>query len=132
MSRMKDNQNYKILVVDDSNTNNFLIEGILKKRGYNVTSVTRGNDALKLLKKEKRDLILLDLMMPGISGFDFLNQLKSDTELASIPVVVVSAKTGTKTEKQVLEAGAFSYVSKPLRIQNVLDVVIKALGQDKF
>ncbi|MBU0487317.1 MAG: response regulator [Bacteroidetes bacterium] len=129
---MKDNQNYKILVVDDSNTNNFLIEGILKKRGYNVTSVTRGNDALKLLKKEKRDLILLDLMMPGISGFDFLNQLKSDTELASIPVVVVSAKTGTKTEKQVLEAGAFSYVSKPLRIQNVLDVVIKALGQDKF
>jgi len=127
---MKDLQDIRILVVDDSNTNNFLLEGILRKRGFQVSSATRCSEAFKMLKKEERDLVLLDLMMPGISGFDMLDKMKDDENYKDIPVIVISAKTGPKTEREVLAAGANAYLPKPVRIQALVEVVSRVLNID--
>ena len=105
-----------ILIVDDSTTNQVLLEAILHEEGFETVTAFSAREAFKIIEKEKPELILLDLLMPEISGFDFLKKIKAMHELSSIPVFVVSA-VGTEENKDTcMELGAADFFSKPIDI----------------
>ena len=101
-----------ILIVDDDATSLKLATGILEDE-YRVAAAISGEMALKYLKNNTPDLILLDLNMPDLDGFEVMEKLKEDPHWSTIPVVFLSASQTPKIEAQCLEAGALDYVSKP-------------------
>jgi two-component system, sensor histidine kinase and response regulator len=103
----------KILIVDDEHANQFLLEGLLGANGYETITASDGDECLKILEKEKPDLILLDIMMPRMSGLEVLQKINHSEALRQIPVIMVSAKTGMSDIKKALEDGAIDYIRKP-------------------
>ena len=85
-------------------------------------------DALRLIATEKPDIIILDIMMPEVSGLDILRQIRQDSELISIPVVVVSAKSMPADIRIGMEAGASTYLTKPVGFLELKQAVEQALG----
>jgi CheY-like chemotaxis protein len=116
-----------ILVVDDSNTNTLLLNAILKEKGYQINTSLSVKEASASITKQKPDLILLDLLMPKISGFDFLRLLKRDEETRDIPVMVISAITDEGVVKSIMELGAVDFLKKPIDIQYLVDPVEELL-----
>ncbi|MDP4144728.1 MAG: diguanylate cyclase [Bacillota bacterium] len=106
--------NTKILVVDDNNMNVRLLKEILEDEGYEVYSCLEGLSVLKTTYEVKPDAILLDIMMPGIDGFQVCSLLKKDFETKDIPVIMVTAKNSGNDIKDALELGAFDYIKKPI------------------
>lgn len=103
----------KILIVDDEQDLVKLIRYHLEKEGYKITAAYNGEDALFLARKERPELIILDLMLPGIDGLEVCKRLKTSQELASIAIVMLTAK-GEKEDITVgLRLGADDYVTKP-------------------
>ncbi len=107
----------KVLVVDDSSTSIFLLESLLKEKGYNVFTATTGEAGLKSVKINNPDLILLDIMMPKKTGFEVLEILKSDAKTSHIPVIIISAKIEQREIDRGLSLGAYAYLIKPLDIE---------------
>lgn len=103
-----------ILVVDDVSANVKLLEAKLSNEYYDVLTAKDGYEALKQAKEHKPDLILLDVMMPGMDGFETCSRLKSDPELSHIPVVMVTALSEPSDRVQGLESGADDFVTKPI------------------
>jgi len=103
-----------ILVVDDIETNRELLSRRLRRDGHRVAMASGGRQALKMLSEEKFDLVLLDLMMPGINGFQVLSHMKEDPELKILPVIMVSAFDDTDSVIRCIEAGADDYLPKPI------------------
>lgn len=109
-----------ILVVDDTTDNLTLMSGLLKG-AYKVQLATSGEKALKLLESDPLpDLILLDIMMPGLSGYEVCQRLKADRRLRHIPVIFLTAMTATEDEKRGLEMGAADFITKPVNPPIVL------------
>ena len=103
-----------ILVVDDTPDNLSLMSGLLKDR-YRVKVANNGEKAIKIVQSESQpDLILLDIMMPGLSGYDVCQILKSDPNSRHIPIIFLTAMTGTDDEKKGLELGAVDFITKPV------------------
>ena len=109
-----------ILIVDDSTANLMLLESILKEHGYNVRAAISGELALMTIKRQAPDIILLDVNMPGMNGYEVCRALKADTLLAEIPVIFVSAATDTADKLRAFEEGGVDYVTKPFQTQEVL------------
>jgi len=103
----------RILVVDDNASNRDLLSRRLQREGYRVTSVEGGAAALAMIAAEGFDLVLLDLMMPGMSGFEVLNRLKADGGTRHIPVIMISALDELDSTVRCIEAGAEDYLPKP-------------------
>ena len=103
----------RILVVDDNASNRDLLSRRLQRQGHTVLQAEDGAIALALVEKEALDLVLLDLMMPGISGYDVLALLKSDPRFREIPVIMISALTELDSIVRCIEAGADDYLAKP-------------------
>jgi adenylate cyclase len=103
----------RILVVDDNASNRDLLSRRLQRQGHTVLQAEDGTIALALVKKEAFDLVLLDMMMPGISGYDVLTMLKSDPRFREIPVIMISALTELDSIVRCIEAGADDYLAKP-------------------
>ena len=108
---------YKILVVDDDTTINTMIKKLLSENGYDITSAYSGTEAMLLLEKEKFNLIILDLMLPGISGEDILQDLKKNNY---IPVIGLSAKDDTASKVNLFKLGADDYITKPFDTEELL------------
>ncbi len=104
----------RILVVDDILPNVKLLEAKLKQEYYDVLTATSGADALRLVEEQYPDLILLDVMMPGMDGYEVCRRLKSNPDTAHIPVVMVTALTDTEDKVAGLEAGADDFLTKPI------------------
>jgi len=103
----------KILVVDDEENIRELVRYNLAREGYQVTTVGSGEEALKQVSSKPPDLIVLDLMLPGMDGFDVCRQLKNDSRTAHIPIVMLTVK-GEESDIVVgLELGADDYITKP-------------------
>ncbi|MCB1644514.1 MAG: two-component system response regulator [Pseudomonadales bacterium] len=102
-----------ILVVDDAPENIDVLVGILHE-DYEVKAAINGDIALRIARRSPPDLILLDIMMPGIDGYEVCRQLKEDHLLKHIPVIFITAKLGVKDEVKGFEAGAVDYISKPV------------------
>lgn len=118
----------KILVVDDSSTNVVLLNAVLEQNGFEVASALNVREAYKYLKKKKPDLILLDLLMPVTSGFEFLEEIKGSDNMKDIPVVIVSAVGTRKNKEQTKNLGAVSFISKPVNIDELLTTVRELLN----
>jgi adenylate cyclase len=103
----------RILVVDDNASNRDLLSRRLQREGYRVTSAEGGAAALAMIAAEGFDLVLLDLMMPGMSGFEVLSRLKADGGTRHIPVIMVSALDELDSTVRCIEAGAEDYLPKP-------------------
>ena len=119
----------KILVVDDVLVNVQLLNTYLTAEGYQVVSANDGEKALTAARSEKPDLILLDLMMPDIDGWEVYRQMKADPNLAGIPVIVVTAKAQSIDKVLGLHiAKVEDYVTKPFGPQELLASITKVLG----
>ena len=120
---MKKIPNSKILVVDDSSTNIVLLEAILNGQGYQIETAQSVKEAYQIIKKEAVNLILLDLLMPKVSGYDFLKEIKSNNSTKDIPVIIVSAVSDPENRKKSIEMGALDFINKPIDIQDFLNKV---------
>ena len=103
----------KILIVDDLPDNSNLLARLVKDQGYEASVAFNGPQALELAAAERPDVILLDVMMPGMDGIEVCRRLKADEELRNIPVILVTAKDLDEDVVRGLDAGADDYVTKP-------------------
>ncbi len=103
----------KVIIVDDEKDILELVFYNLKKEGFEISTSTNGEDALKLIRDEKSDLIILDLMLPGIQGMDLCKILKSSEETSRIPIIMLTAKNEEVDKVLGLEMGADDYITKP-------------------
>ena len=110
----------RILVVDDEPDIVALVVYHLAKAKYKVSSATSGSDALALAKRERPALVVLDLMLPGMSGFDVLEQLRADANTASIAVLMLTARKEEPDRIRGLELGADDYLTKPFSPQELV------------
>ena len=109
----------RILVVDDTPQNVRLLEAILIPRGYTVLPATSGQQALDLVAEQLPDLVLLDIMMPGLDGHDVCRRLRADPDTALLPVVMVTA-SGDQNKVKALESGADDFIPKPVNQSELL------------
>ena len=108
-----------IMIVDDTKDNINILRQFLAKFGFKTTVAFNGEMALDLIPKLKPDLILLDIMMPGIDGYEVCIRLKKDAELKNIPVIFITARGDTKDVVEGFEAGAVDFITKPFRPEEV-------------
>ena len=109
-----------VLVVDDEENDRELLRDLLEKQGHQVTEAENGKQALEGIKKAPPDVILLDVMMAGMDGFEVCRRLKADPETAPIPILLVTSLTGRSDRLTGIEAGANDFISKPIDTQDVL------------
>ncbi|MHB8067740.1 MAG: response regulator [Desulfobaccales bacterium] len=107
------NQKPRILLVDDEPMNVALLEAVLVSRGYEVTPATNGIEALDLIHKDNIDLVLLDIMMPEMDGFEVCRRIKDDERLRDIPIILLTALHSKQDRIKGIEAGAEDFISKP-------------------
>ena len=117
----------KILVVDDLPENVFMLQDRLEHEGYEVITAYDGLTGIERTRNELPDLILSDVMMPGITGFEVCKTLANDMKTKNIPIILVTAKIGAEDTKEGLEAGAFDYIKKPFNRIELLARVNSAL-----
>jgi DNA-binding response OmpR family regulator len=117
-----------VLIVEDEEDAAELFAEMMRVSGFRVLKITTSAPAIDLLTNEKPDLVILDIMMPDISGLDILRQMRRDPTLAHIPVVVVSAKGTPSDIKTGMDAGAFTYLTKPVGFLELKEAVSRALG----
>ena len=103
-----------VLVVDDDPVNRLLLSGALERNGHRVTTAEDGSRALDLLRAKRFDVVLLDVVMPGMDGYGVLERLKSDPELRHIPVIMVTAVDDPESAVRCIELGADDYLPKPI------------------
>ncbi|MBA4322251.1 MAG: hypothetical protein C0408_05475, partial [Odoribacter sp.] len=113
MEKEQKNSAPSVLVVDDNVRNLQVLGGFLQAEGMSVEFALDGNSALDWLMKKKFDLILLDIMMPGIDGYEVCSRIKKNTGLNGIPVIFLTAKTDSDSIVKGFECGAVDYVTKP-------------------
>ena len=104
----------KILIIDDEFPMRYLIEHQLKREGFDVALAKDGPDGLTAVSKHKPDLVVLDVMMPGMDGFTVCENMRADEQLSRVPVIMLSAKTDVQSKRRGLEVGAAKYLTKPI------------------
>ncbi|MCA3180147.1 MAG: response regulator [Burkholderiaceae bacterium] len=110
----------KIMVVDDSPTERFFIADLLAKRGYVVVTAESGVEALAKIRLERPSLVVMDVVMPGASGFQVVRTLTRDPETQSIPVILCTSKSAETDRIWGLRQGAREYVTKPVNAEELL------------
>ena len=118
----------KILIVDDLSTERLLMRSILEPRGFQIVEAVDGEQALVLCEQERPDLVLLDIVLPKVDGFQICRRIKRDPELSATPVILVSSKTQDSDRFWGLKQGASDYLNKPLQSAQVLGAVQKLLA----
>lgn len=116
----------KVLVVDDSPTELHVLTQLLEKHGYSVVTADSGEEGVRKAKSERPDLVLMDIVMPGMNGFQATRSISKDPETAKIPVIVCSSKDQETDKAWGLRQGAKDYIVKPIR-ESELMAKIKAL-----
>ena len=114
-----------ILIVDDNRTNVAIMEEILEN--YQVISATGGEEALKQARDLRPDLILLDIMMPGIDGYEVCTQLRKDERSKDIPIIFLTAKTEKEDIDKAFGIGGQDYIAKPFDANDLMEKVKKYL-----
>ncbi len=120
---MKLKKDVCILVVDDSTTNVVLLEAIFFERGYKIETAYNAKEAYAVIEKRTPDLILLDLLMPQINGFDLFKQLRKNRNTKDTPVIVVSAATDEENVDKIMKMGAVDFIKKPIDLEYLVDKV---------
>ena len=113
----------KVLVIEDNPSNMVVARTILEHNGHLVLSSSDAEHGLKLAHSDHPDLILMDIQLPNMNGFDATRLLKSDPETKAIPVVALTAYAMSKDERSAFEAGCDGYLTKPYKIEGLLEVL---------
>lgn len=116
-----------ILIVDDEAIILRLLEVNFRLAGFSVETAARGEDALAKIAVRRPDVIVLDLMLPGLSGLQVLERMRADPEAASVPVVMLSARTQDEDRERSYALGVANYVTKPFEPSDLVEVVRRAL-----
>lgn len=116
-----------LLVVDDEEMMGVVLSGVFEDAGFSVRTATNGEDAIRLIGERLPDVLLLDIIMPGLSGMDVLRRLKSVDE--SIPVILMTAMAGVSGAVEAMRAGAYDYIAKPFHNEDLLRIVGAAAKQ---
>lgn len=111
---------FKLLVVDDVQTNVLLLKALLSKEGYGIMIANNGQEALERIQSELPDLILLDVMMPGMDGFEVAGRLKEKEEYVNIPIMFLTALDDTESIVKGFKLGASDFISKPFRKEELM------------
>ena len=117
-----------VLIIDDMSTHLLLLQTILDEEGYTTITYSNPVEAIKELYKGHINIMLLDIMMPGMDGFQVLDIIKEDNKISKIPIIVISAKTDSWSIKNALDKGAFDYITKPINIQDLRNKLKVALN----
>ena len=118
----------KILIVDDSLTSRTLNRILTKRAGYEVVSAQNGKEALKLVGSETPDLILMDVMMPGMDGLEVCRLLRKQEKTAAIPIVLLTFQVGDESVRDGYESGCTAYLKKPVEEAELLGTLQRYLG----
>ena len=118
----------KILLVEDQEMNRDMLSRRLKKRGYEVVIAVDGVEGLEQARSESPDLILMDMSLPVMDGWEATRQLKADEATRSIPVVALTAHAMSTDREKALEAGCDAYETKPVELPKLLETIEKLLN----
>ena len=118
----------KILIVDDEDDILHFLALVLREKGYEVVTASGGHEALTQAQIEQPDLVLLDIMMPQMDGWEVLKLLRVDEETAHIPVAMLSARTEAKDRVQGLQEGVVDYICKPFSLKELLSKIEQVLA----
>src|SRR3981189_720519 len=106
----------RLLIVDDISDNRVILRRRFQRRGFDVVEAECGLTAIELIDKESFDLVLLDVMMPGMDGIETLKRIRSQNSASALPVIMVTAKSESSNIVDALELGANDYVTKPVHL----------------
>jgi two-component system, cell cycle response regulator DivK len=112
-----------VLIVEDNELNTKLFRDLLLSRGHRVVETREGKEALNLARSEKPNLILMDIQLPEISGFELIKLIKQDSSISSIPVVAVTAFAMKGDEEKIRQSGCDDYLAKPISVGSFLQKV---------
>jgi two-component system cell cycle response regulator DivK len=112
-----------VLIVEDNELNMKLFHDLLEADGYRTVQTRSGNDAMRLAREHRPDLILMDIQLPEVSGLEVTRWLKDDEELRSIPVIAVTAFAMKGDEERIRAGGCEGYISKPISVAKFLQTV---------
>ncbi|MCX7046248.1 MAG: response regulator [Candidatus Sumerlaeota bacterium] len=121
----------KVLAVDDESDILLIIHTSLESEGFDVVTASNGFDALALAEEAKPDLIVLDIMMPEMDGFEVMKRLRDNPKTATIPIVMLTGLSERKLIKQALDMGVCHYIVKPFDFQDFLAVVNRAMKESQ-
>jgi len=122
-SAMGEAMNKKILIVEDNELNMKLFRDLLEAHGYETLQTREGLQALQIAREHKPDLILMDIQLPEVSGMEVTKWLKEDEELASIPIIAVTAFAMKGDEERIREGGCEAYISKPITVGPFMETI---------
>lgn len=114
---------HRILLVDDDPTNLQILHQVLGGRGYKLIIAKSGEDALKIAERMKPHLVLLDIMMPGIDGYETCKRLKENPETSNAAIIFLSAMDNPEDKKKGIEMGAIDFIQKPFQSDHVIATV---------
>jgi two-component system alkaline phosphatase synthesis response regulator PhoP len=117
-----------VLIVEDEEDAAELFAEMMRVSGFRIMKTSKSTHALSIMTTDKPDIVLLDIMMPEISGLDILRQMRRDSALARIPVIVITAKSMPADIKNGMEAGASTYLTKPVGFLELKEAVERALA----
>ena len=120
---------YKILVVDDEPPIVRLMEFILARQGHEMLVAVNGEEAVEKIRTHKPDLILLDIMMPRIDGYEVARRIRANPETAALPIIMLSAKAQEEDIRKGVEVGVDEYITKPFSPEHLVHVVADHLSR---
>ena len=118
----------KILLVEDNEMNRDMLSRRLQKRGFDVEVAVDGAEGVALAKEQRPDLILMDLSLPGLDGWEAARRIKADAGLAGTPVIALTAHAMEGDREKALEAGCDDFDTKPVELPRLLEKMAKLLG----
>ncbi len=119
-----------VLIVDDSPTEVHVLTNVLEKHGFDTISADNGTQGIEAARRQNPNIILMDVVMPGINGFQATRKLARDPETSAIPVIMVTTKDQESDKVWGMRQGAFDYLIKPVTEDDLIDKVRAALEHD--
>jgi len=120
----------QILIIEDDESNRRILEMTVQGMDFQVCTATNGEEGFEILCSLKPDLVILDVMMPKMSGLDTLRRIRDHSEFSDVSVLVVSAKAAEKDKKAAYEAGADEFITKPFHVKTIQESIIRLLNRD--
>jgi CheY-like chemotaxis protein len=121
----------RILIVDDKATSRELLRTVLERDGYSIVEAADGGEALQKARGENPDLILLDLQMPVLNGYEVLTELRQDSRYRTLPIIALTASAMQGDREKALAAGFTAYLTKPVTLAHLREIVQRLLATAK-